>query len=81
MAVDTRNKRFAILQMYNQAIQILPNPDGTIDEPDRSQYAHMYNGIDLQGAIIVLEPDRIPSGAKKGHRLGGKNTRRGRSLG
>ena len=49
MAVDTRNRRFSCLgfgQPYGTSV-VFPNPDGTIDSSDRSQYIYLYSGISL----------------------------------
>lgn len=38
MAVDTKNKRYSL-------IDLLPEPDGTIDGTDREQYLESYPGV------------------------------------
>lgn len=45
MAVDTRNKRASILGFVLASAIVFPNPDGTIDGPDRQQIAYSYSGI------------------------------------
>ncbi len=45
MAVDTRNKRASILGLALASAIVFPNPDGTIDNPDRQQTAYSYSGI------------------------------------
>ena len=70
-----------MLQLLQQPWHFAPVPDGAIGDADRAMLAHLYIGIPLDGAPIPAVITRIPSGAKKGHRLGGINKLRGTNLG
>lgn len=46
MAVDSRNKRFSILNLFVQNLgHVFPNPDGAVGQADRQQFAFCYAGI------------------------------------
>jgi len=45
MAIDTENKRRSTLQIQG-VIKILPVPDGSIDDPDRT-HVWQYSGITI----------------------------------
>lgn len=45
MAVDTRDKRFSMLGLGMPPRLVLPNPNGSIDQGDRQQFAYSYRGI------------------------------------
>lgn len=54
MAVDTKDKRASVAQeLGGLFIEILPDPDGTIDQGDRQQTAVCYRGI-LAAIIPVV---------------------------
>lgn len=50
MAIDTRNRRASCLGIDGAYRVVFPNPDGTIDQPDRQQSAYKYPGITAAGA-------------------------------
>lgn len=45
MAVDTRDKRTALLGIGSPVPSVFPNPAGTIEAADRSQFLYLYSGI------------------------------------
>lgn len=45
MAIDTRNKRMAMISYDLQLGRPLPDPDGTFDAADRQQLIGKYPGI------------------------------------
>lgn len=51
MAVDTRNKRGSSACQGLIGLEILPDPDGNIDQADRQQTAWSYPGILAAGEI------------------------------
>jgi hypothetical protein len=64
MAVDTRDKRFSMLGFANPFRLVLPNPDGTIDQADRQQFAYLYRGFYDGGGggpvtAVFLSPLRV----------------------
>ena len=52
MAIDTRDKRFSIMGLFQPVPSIWPNPDGTIGVQDRAQYATLYYGISLSSPVM-----------------------------
>jgi hypothetical protein len=52
MAIDTRNKRFAMMGLAGAPRLQMPAPDGTIAQADRQQFLYGYPGI-LWGAAAV----------------------------
>lgn len=44
MAIDTRNKRFALMHL-DLPWRVLPDPDGAFDAGDRMQLAMKYRGL------------------------------------
>lgn len=54
MAIDTRDRRFAILGLDDQATGLPPNPDGTVATADRAMWLHLYQGIALSGASSAI---------------------------
>jgi hypothetical protein len=50
MAIDTRDKRGSVINFDASARNVLPNPNGTIDQGDRQQLARKYRGI---SALVV----------------------------
>ncbi len=55
MAIDTRDKRFSAGSLLWLAT--LPDPDGTIDAPDRLQWLGLYRGIAASAIVYVLTGD------------------------
>lgn len=47
MAVDTKDKRFSMLSFGSG--ELLPDPDGGFDGPDRQHLLECYAGIAFQG--------------------------------
>lgn len=45
MAVDTRDKRSSCIGIDGAYRFVLPNPDGTVGQPDRQHTAFKYSGI------------------------------------
>lgn len=45
MALDTANKRFALLGLCDSLDASLPLPDGMLDAGDRLQYLALYRGF------------------------------------
>lgn len=46
MAVDTRNKRFALMGLAMHTLMVMPNPDTTFnEEADRIQLLRLYAGL------------------------------------
>jgi len=64
MAIDTRDKRGAAIGLG--LVVLLPLADGSVDQPDRQQAAHMYSGI--QSALPPVPP---PIPALKGVNVSG----------
>ncbi len=60
MAVDTKAKRFAMLNFSSGAL--LPVSDGSIDAADRAHFLELYGGIALAEpaiiAVVVGAPGR-----------------------
>jgi hypothetical protein len=50
MAIDTRDKRSSCLGIDGSFRYVLPNPDGTINQPDRQHIAYVYRAISA-GAV------------------------------
>lgn len=56
MSVDTRNKRFAMINP-GLPLRVMPNPDGTFaTAADRKQIAFLYPGT-LTAAALTQGPD------------------------
>lgn len=52
MAVDTREKRFSMLNFWDGThILVTQEPDGNVDETDRATLLDLYSGIALAGAV------------------------------
>ena len=45
MAVDTRQKRFSMINMGSISTDLLPQADGTIDADDRRMFLDLYSGL------------------------------------
>lgn len=54
MAVDTRDKRFSMINFLADVPWALPNPDGTIGTADRAILLNLYAGI-LPGEVVSVE--------------------------
>lgn len=70
MAVDTRDKRFSIMQL-NQSWRdvFMANPDNTIDTQDRAQLLWLYQGIALDALVVVIDTGNvIPRWRRRGRR-------------
>lgn len=48
MAINTRLKRFSMINLGSPMRGILPPPDGTVDPEDRSVFLGLYSGIPIQ---------------------------------
>lgn len=53
MAVDTKAKRFSMLNFGSISTDLLPAPDGTIDQADRQHLLDLYGGILAAGAAVL----------------------------
>ena len=54
MAVDSRNRRAAVINFLLPFANLNPNPDGDIDvAADRAQMGHAYNGFALSDSLPV----------------------------
>ncbi len=52
MAIDTKNKRFSMLNFGDgTSIHLLPNPDGSIESGDRQHLLDCYSGIAFSEAV------------------------------
>lgn len=52
MAIDTRDRRAAVINFLAPWINLGPDPDGGIDTaPDRELMGHAYNGFTLSGTL------------------------------
>ena len=56
MAIDTRDKRGSVIGL--SLVSVLPLADGSIDQADRQQVAHMYIGV-LADAPVIVVPGSI----------------------
>ena len=56
MAIDTRDKRGSAIGLG--LVSVLPLADGSIDQADRQQVAHMYVGV-LADAPVIVVPGSI----------------------
>ena len=54
MAIDSRNKRFSMINFLADLPWALPNPDGTIGATDRAMLLNLYAGISL-GEVVAVE--------------------------
>lgn len=60
MAVDTRDKRSAVIGYGLAFVQVFPDPDGTLDEAgDRVHLAYLYRGITPGGPEALLGNDGL----------------------
>lgn len=48
MAIDTKLKRFSVINLGMPTRGIVPPPDGSVDPEDRQVYAGLYSGIAFQ---------------------------------
>lgn len=55
MAVDTKAKRFSMLNFGSISTDLLPDPDGTIGQADRQHLLDLYGGI-LAAAPAAATP-------------------------
>jgi hypothetical protein len=49
MAVDTALKRSSVIGLAAPWVQVLPPPDGSVDDADRVSLAYSYSGTDFSG--------------------------------
>lgn len=56
MAIDTRNKRFSMINFLADVPWALPNPDGAISAADRAMLLNLYVGISLGEVVSVETP-------------------------
>ena len=54
MAVDTRNKRFSMMEFDSPISEMMPNPDGTITNLDRQMFLGKYLGIAFNNPTITF---------------------------
>lgn len=61
MAIDSKSKRFSMLNFGSISTDLLPNPDGTIDQGDRQHLLDLYSGVlagvALADVIVALQID------------------------
>lgn len=55
MALDTRSKRFSMMNISQSWEVNLPNPSGSFDQGDRQQILHGYSGIGWGAGIEHFE--------------------------
>ena len=53
MAVDTRQKRFSMMNFSWVPSLVLFEADGSVDADDRAHLLNLYSGIALAGAVDV----------------------------
>lgn len=56
MAVDTRAKRFSMIDMENVWESGIPAPDGTIGQGDRQHFLWSYSGILWAVSAVIVLP-------------------------
>ncbi len=59
MAVDTRSKRFSLMELDHPWSMNIPEPSGDFDQGDKQQLLHGYSGILWQEAVIIIGPISI----------------------
>jgi len=57
--MDTAAKRSSALNAFSPVVQVLPSPDGTIDQGDRQTVGFSYAGILAAELIFAARPFAI----------------------
>jgi hypothetical protein len=60
MAVDSKSKRFSLMNLCRTIGALIPSPDGTISSGDRQHFAFCYSGIAFATPTPVIYFETLP---------------------
>lgn len=64
MAVDTKDKRFSMLNLGRGSSRLLMDPDGTVDDPDKQHLVGLYSGIAFDDGLPDPPSETIAGGRR-----------------